>query len=120
MKQQILNLEVLAELERAAPRVTVPSYEAHRAVLKALRMYASTNTPQVDISGLLYWCAALHDILPLTDLQGLLAPKIVGNICRNFKMSMKRENDGFKVAWSQKQLDILAQAFPLEPKAVNS
>lgn len=106
MKQDILSLEVMSKLKDSAPSVTVPSYEAARAVLKALNMYAAGNKPRKDVRGVVYWHCGLDDLLGLIDV-GDLTNKAVGTICRTFQLVMKRENDGFKVAFSQSQLDIL-------------
>jgi hypothetical protein len=110
--KNILELTTLAELEKAAPRVTIPSHEAHQTIVKALGIWASSHKPQVDGAGLTYWRASLAEILSLAAVPEL-APKVAGNICRGFCLVMKRENDGFKVAWSEKQLTILKKAFDL-------
>jgi hypothetical protein len=110
---RILDAMVLAQLQDEAPKVTVPSYEAHQALVKALTMWSSAHpTNGTDANGRSYWIAALHDLQPLIAIP-TETPKQVGNACRNFCLVMKRENDGFRVAWSQKQLDILRKAFGL-------
>jgi hypothetical protein len=110
--QNIFDLSLLAELEKAAPKVTTPSWETHQAVVKALVMFASANKAQNDVAGVPYWRSDLDEIIKLTGLNDI-SPNLVGRICRNFRLFMKRENDGYKAAWSEKQLVILKKAFIL-------
>lgn len=110
MRTDILELSVLAELEKAAPKVTTPSWETHQAVVKALVMYASAEKSKNDSFGVPYWRCDFDPLIALTNLADL-TPKLFGGICRSFRLTVKRENDGTRVAWSQKQLDILKQAF---------
>jgi len=108
-----IGLETLAELQGAAPVVTVPPYETVKALIKAMAMYAGGNKSQVDCKGTPYWMAGLVDLIEATGLKESLDPKKAGNICRSMKLVMHRRNDGFKVAWSERQLVILKKAFDL-------
>lgn len=108
---RILEVSVLAQLQDEAPKVMVPSYEGHKCVVKALAMWSSAQPLSgTDENGRSYWIAALHDLLPLAGLDSLTAIQ-VGKVSRSFCLVMKREGDGYRVAWSQKQLDILRKAF---------
>jgi hypothetical protein len=108
MKQEILSLEAVMALRESAPIVTVPSYEAARAMVKALAMYSAGNASQKDMKGITYWRCALAELLALIDMPAF-TPHLAGGVCRSFQLTMKRENDGFYVAWSQTQLDILSK-----------
>lgn len=110
---RVLKLEVLAELEKNQPHVTLPSFEMHKAVVKALAAWSAANPSQHDMNGLRYWRTGLKELVPLADLGDMFNPHLCGRICRSFQLVSKRENDGYKVAWSDKQLSILLKAFPL-------
>lgn len=108
---RILDMATLALLQEEAPKVTVPSYLGYQGVVRSLAMWASMHPANgTDVNGRIYWIAALHDLQPLIAMQSV-TPKQVGNACRNFCLVMKREGDGYCVAWSEKQLDILRKAF---------
>ncbi len=111
---RILETSVLAALEDEAPKVTIPSYETHKAIVRALVMWSSAHPISgADENGRAYWIAALQDLIPLTGINNL-PPQHVGTACRNFCLSMRRMPEGYHTAWSQKQLDILRKAFGLE------
>jgi len=110
--KSILEMSITLELEKAAPRVTIPGHDVYLSIVKALGIWASSHKPQVDSLGITYWRASLADLLELTGIHDL-ASKVAGNICRNFCLVMKRENDGYYVAWSEKQLNILKKSFDL-------
>jgi hypothetical protein len=108
MKNEILKIETVMALRENAPEVTVPSYDAARAMVKALAMYAAGNASQKDMKGITYWRCALASLMALIDLSAL-SSKMAGDVCRSFQLVMKREHDGYYVAWSQGQLDILSK-----------
>jgi hypothetical protein len=108
-----IGLETLAELQGAAPLVTVPAYETVKAIIKAMGMYAGSNKSQFDCKGTPYWMAGLTELIEMTGLSESLEPKKAGSICRSMKLVMHRRNDGFKVAYSEKHLGILKKAFGL-------
>jgi hypothetical protein len=105
----ILDHTVLAELEQAAPKVVTSSWENHRAMVAALAQFASTHKTQVDLQGQAYWQSDYPTLIMLSGIA--LTTKQAGNICARFYLPVKHENDGNKVAWSEKQLSILKQAF---------
>lgn len=100
----VVSLEVMAKLRAARPVVTVPSHEAVGMVVKAIKMLSATIAPERDVNGVKYWRVALV-------ANPVMTPKLAGTCCRACQLPMKRENDGFKVAWSQAQLDILSDLF---------
>jgi hypothetical protein len=106
----VIPLEVMAKLRAARPVVTVPSYEAVQMVVKALKMLSAGSSPERDVNGVQYWRVALADVVSLVN-HPVMTAKLVGSCCRACQLPMKRENDGFKVAWSQAQLDILSEMF---------
>lgn len=106
---QILTHSTLAELEQAAPKVVTSSWENHQAMVVSLALYASTHKTQVDLQGQAYWQSDYPSLITLSGVA--LTTKQAGNICARFCLPVKHENDGNKVAWSEKQLSILKQAF---------
>jgi hypothetical protein len=109
MESKLLNLETLLALKEATPLITVPSYEAAKAVVKALAMYSAGNTAQKDCHGVAYWYCPLADLLKLIELPVEFSAHAAGKLCREFQLVMNRENDGYHVGWSQTQLDILSK-----------
>ena len=110
MKQtpEFLPLSVQAKLHDARPAVTIPSYETAQAVLKAMNMFSAGNKSTKDESGKTYWYASLKDLMALIGSE-TISHKMIGQACSVFQLGRKRENDGWHVAWSQAQLDILNQ-----------
>lgn len=107
---RILEVSVLAQLQDEAPKVMVPSYEGHKAVVKALVMWSSAQPVSgTDEQGKTYWIAALHELAPLTGMD--IPAQHMGRACRSFCLVMKREDDGYRVAWSKQQLEILRKEF---------
>lgn len=103
---EFLPLAVQAQLQDAKPRVTIPSYETAQAVLKAMNMFSAGNKATKDESGRVYWYVSIKELLTLSGNETLTTNQ-VGRACGIFQLARKRENDGWHVAWSQKQLDIL-------------
>lgn len=106
MKNELIPLTLQAKLREAQPTVTVPSYETARQVLKAMNMYSAGNQAAKDENGKTYWYASIKDLLALVDSQ-VINNKSIGLACNAFQLARKRENNGWHVAWSQSQLDIL-------------
>lgn len=110
MKQtpEFLPLSVQAKLHDAQPAVTIPSYETAVAVVKAMNMFSAGNKSTKDEDGKVYWYASIKDLLALIG-NDTISHKAIGQACSMFQLARKRENDGWHVAWSQAQLDILNQ-----------
>jgi hypothetical protein len=106
----VVSLETMAKLRAARPVVTVPSYEAVQMVVKAIKMLSAGSSPERDVNGVQYWRVALADVVAVVN-NPVMSAKLAGTCCRVCQLPMKRENDGFKVAWSQAQLDILTELF---------
>jgi hypothetical protein len=112
---QFMNASVLAQLEDAAPQVLSPSYDVHLAVVKALAMWASANPlAGKDVNSTSYWYCSLQELAPLTGMQPTMIA--MGSCCRHFCLVMRREGDGWHVAFGEKQLEILRREFGLGAK----
>ena len=112
MKEIFLDNRLLNDLETAAPKISVSGAEINSALVKALAMYASTHKPMADMAGALYWRTSLAEVISLSGVFEL-APRLAGNVCRAMRCVMKREGDGYQVAWSEAQLALLKKAFDL-------
>ena len=106
----VIPFETMAKLRAARPTVTIPSYEAVCLVVTAVKMLSAASPAEKDINGMAFWRVALADVTALIN-NPVMTPKMAGSVCRVLQLPMKRENDGYKVAWSQPQLDILKETF---------
>lgn len=110
MKQtpEFLPLSVQARLQEVRPAVTIPSYETAQAVLRAMNMFSAGNKATKDEGGKVYWYASIKQLVALIGNE-TISHKMIGQACSVFQLGRRRENDGWHVAWSQAQLDILNQ-----------
>ena len=106
----VISFEVMAKLRSARPVVTVPSYEAVQMIVKAVKMLSAGSKPERDVNGVSFWRVSLSDVVAVVN-NPVMTAKLAGSCCRVCQLPMKRENDGYKVAWSQEQLDILVSVF---------
>jgi hypothetical protein len=107
----LVSLETLVELKKAAPQVTQVPWEAARMVVQGLGDLSPKTTAHQDFNGLKYWNATLKDIHAAGRLPEETGMNVVGKACRSMGLMLWREADGYHVAWSQAQLDILKKYF---------
>lgn len=102
----LIDLETLIAVKRAAPQVTeTPPYEA-RLILSALEAHmAAADEPRIGMDDKPYFEAWLADIQ--YQLPAALTPKRTGLICRAMGLTLYRRNQGMRIAWTPKQLEIL-------------
>lgn len=112
MINNLLELDVLVEMKKAAPVVTAVPFDVAKAVVGTLDRFAEQNDANTDQYGATYWqttVKALHKMGPFDP--GTISLNIVGRTLRQLGLESWRKADGFHVAWSQKQLDILKRYF---------
>ncbi len=107
----ILDLHTLAELYEAQPIVSMPENEAAVGLVKALPLFSSQNKRYEGCLGTQYWLAGLKELIELSGLEKSLEERTAGQIYRGLGLVLHRRNDGYKVAWSERQLAILMKIF---------
>jgi hypothetical protein len=111
---ELIDLDTLVAVKKAAPKVTQVPFDRAQAALKSLAMFANAETPSRDIEGQKYWSASLKDMTILAGSDGNVATcKQFGTAYRTMGLSMWREMDGYHVAWSEPQLKLLKKYFKL-------
>lgn len=109
-----VGFETLAELQAAAPVITIPPHFIVRALVRAVEAHAVVERPLVDSRGKKYWLANLAELLDFAELTTTVAPKTAGGIFRSLKLVMHRRNDGYRVGFSEEQVALLKKAFELK------
>lgn len=106
----LLDLDTLMAVKKAAPRVTGVSFGQAQECVKALRQLSDATGLLNDGEGHTYWNATLKAVVELNGLD----VKLVGRACREMGLTLWRKSDGYHVAWSRQQLDILNKFFKLD------
>jgi len=109
----LIDLDTLLKVKNAAPVVTQIPFDRAQAVVVAMQLFTKSNASHVDVNGQNYWEATVKQIVDLMELEGVSA-KSVGSTVRAFGLESWRRVDGFHVAWSLEQLNILMESFYLE------
>jgi hypothetical protein len=107
----LLSLEMLVELRKAAPQVTQVPWDAARMVVQGMRELSLGQEAHKDFNGRQYWAATLKEIHAAGRLPEATTMALVGKACRSMGLSLWREMDGYHAAWSDGQLSILAGYF---------
>lgn len=111
MKDQLIDIDTLYQLKKAAPEVTVVPFDLACWVVRSLDVLSKTLPAHVDQHGVTYWKTTIKDVTEkVTQVSGI-TPSQVGRSLRRFGLEEWREMDGYHVAWSQTQLEILKKFF---------
>ena len=115
---RVVDLKTAMDLQKAAPiGAAVPS-KLGKLVAEYLSLSVASDG-YTDLEGGIYWVDKLSEIL--TDINGRLenegaeaiSARKLGAVCRSFQLVMTRKGDGYYVAYSENQLDILSVFFAL-------
>lgn len=105
----LIDLETLVKLRKAAPKVAQMPLEVAKDAVIALVEF-SKNPAHEDLAGNSYWEASLKELLELSTLGGEGAiPAALGKTYRLMGLLAWRKSDGYHVAWSDAQLRILVE-----------
>jgi hypothetical protein len=107
----LIDPETWLKLRKVAPKVCQMPRDAARAVVSALAGFASSVEPHEDLDGQSYWQAALREIHEAGAMPKDMSMAHVGAACRLMGLVSWREGDGYHVAWSERQLEILGKYF---------
>jgi hypothetical protein len=109
---QLLDLETLARLAKAAPKVVEEYWVVAKKFVEALTNHSTPDREHDGMDGRRYWLvllAMLAETLPVEDKTD----RRTGQLCRQLGLIMWRRRDGYWVAWNREQLDILRSYFKL-------
>lgn len=108
---ELVSLETLVELKKAAPQVTQVPWDVARMVVQGLRELSVRASAHKDVNGLVYWEATLKDVHAAGRLPEQTSMNLTGKACRSMGLTLWREGDGYHAAWSEAQLSILTRYF---------
>jgi hypothetical protein len=112
MDTRLVGYEVLARLEKCAPRVGSAGPEVAREILKILLLNTLAEKCKSDLDGKPFWSIDLTDIC--IQMPPTVSPKIVGSVCRSMGLYLWRRNSGYFLAWNKSQLEILLDYFQIQ------
>lgn len=111
MNKELLDLEVLVEMKKAAPRVMVVPFDIASLVVRAMVDYAKDEKGNIDQDGKLYWQLRVKELHETGKLGDLVSLNQLGRTLKALGLESWRKMDGFHVAWSHEQLNILKVHF---------
>ena len=112
----LIDLETLIAVKRAAPQVTETPPREARMIITGLQALETENIAEqrIGMDDKPYFEAWLAEIQ--VYLPEALTPKRAGLICRAMGLTLYRRNQGMRIAWTPKQLEILRKR--LSPPAI--
>ena len=102
----LLDIDTWAEVKKASPKLTIPPIEVTLEALEALSYFMQSKESLKDLEGRDYWTASLKELIDLKLVNGL-TPIYLGKALRAMGMTPWREGDGYHVAWTRAQFNIL-------------
>ena len=109
--QTLLDYRTLAEIQEAAPNVSSVSQGTARLMVKTMRLRSEQSAPKTDVGGVRYWQASLKELHALSGAGESLGLKSIGRTVRAMGLEVWRQFNGYHVAWSEGQLEILQRRF---------
>lgn len=108
---ELVDLKTLMALREAAPQVMLVPWDTARLVIKGLIELSAQGAQHEDPTGKKYWQATLKQVHAAGKVSAEASMGSVGKVCRNSGLTLWREGDGYHVAWSKEQLEILKKYF---------
>ena len=119
MEPELIDLETLIEMRKAAPKVTRVPFDYAQLAVNALERTSAIYEPYRDREGKAYWDKSLKNLVSVagitnknsTDKAIANYSKMFGTAYRMMGLIEWRKTDGYRVAWSEAQLKILKKHF---------
>lgn len=108
---ELLDLDTLVKVKKAAPTVTVVPFDIACLVVRTMTEYAKTVKANIDQNSQLYWQVRVKDLHEFGKFDEEISLNSVGRALKAMGLESWRKMDGFHVAWSMAQLDILHKHF---------
>lgn len=112
MTQDLLSLDVLVEMKKAAPKVTAVPFDLARVVVSELQVFADSEKPSTDENEVSYWQVRVRDLHTFCMFnENEISLNLLGRTLKAMGLETWHKMNGSHVAWSQAQLDILKRHF---------
>lgn len=107
----LLDLDTFVQVKKAAPAVTTVPFDIACFVVRAMDEFARNTRASIDQGGHLYWQTRVKAIHEAGKLGDEISLGQMGRALKAMGLESWRKMDGFHVAWSLEQLDILKRHF---------
>ncbi len=111
MVADLLDLDTLVQVKKAAPQVTVVPFDLACWVVRGMDAFTKENKGSIDQYGKVYWESKVSLLHPYCHFDCEVSFQKLGRACKGMGLESWRKMDGFHVAWSLEQLDILKKYF---------
>ena len=110
-RADLLDLDTLVAVKKAAPQVTVVAFDLACWVVRGMNEFSKLNKASIDQNGCLYWQGTVQELHAACHFEFEVSFNQVGRACREMGLESWRKADGYHVAWSSTQLEILKKYF---------
>jgi hypothetical protein len=107
----LMDLETLVLVKRAAPQVTVVPFDVACWVVRGMAEFSAANKASVDQNGQMYWQSTVKALHAAIHVGEEVSLGRVGRALKAMGIDSWRKMDGFHIAWSSAQLEILKKYF---------
>ncbi len=111
MISDLLDFDTLIAVKKAAPQVTVVPYDLACWVVRGMVEISKLNKASLDQNGNMYWQGTVQEVHTACHFDFEVSFMRVGKACREMGLVSWRRADGYHVAWSSTQLEILKRYF---------
>lgn len=110
---ELLDFDTLVEVKKAAPQVTVVPFDLACWVVRGMVEFSGENKASVDRQGQIYWTTTVKSLHEFCQFDFEVSLNTVGRTLKAMGLESWRKMDGFHIAWSQAQLEILKSHFKI-------
>lgn len=107
----LLDLDTFVKVKKASPAVTIIPFDLGCLVVRAMVDYSKTIQPSIDPFSALYWQITLKELTLFVEHPDLISCNQVGRALKAMGLETWRKANGFHVAFSAAQLEILKAYF---------
>ena len=108
---QLIDLDMLVQVKKAAPSVTNVPFDIACHVVRAMGEFSKATKANIDKNSQLYWQTRVKDLREFSNLEIEISLTSFGRALKAMGLESWRKMDGFHVAWSLAQLEILQKHF---------
>lgn len=111
MFRELIDLDTLVQVKKAAPQVSVVPFDLACWVVRGIAEISKLKKGHIDVNGAVYWEISLQELHSACHFTFDVPFRRVGRACREMGLDLFRKMDGYHVAWSVSQLEILKKFF---------
>ena len=108
---ELLDLETLVKVRKAAPQVTKVPFDLACWAVRGMLKFSQENQATVDPQGQTYWTTTVKSLHGYCQFDFEVILGTLGRTLKALGLESWRKTDGFHIAWSQAQLEILQGHF---------